>query len=89
MRRETVFLAVTPSLRLRIETTIENLLALLDEVDGDPDAEDGMMANRLSACRSTTPRPASWNMSWRTKATIGSQTSRTATLSFLAMARGR
>ena len=36
----TIFLAVTPSMRLRLETTIENLLVLLDEIDGDPDQED-------------------------------------------------
>ncbi|MEQ1952474.1 hypothetical protein [Mesorhizobium sp. CN2-181] len=35
----TTFLAVTPSMRLRIATTIENLIALLDEIDGDPDLE--------------------------------------------------
>ncbi|TIO11069.1 hypothetical protein [Mesorhizobium sp.] len=39
MRRQTVFIGMTPTLRLRIETTIENLLALLDEIDGDPDLE--------------------------------------------------
>lgn len=36
-----LFLAVTPSMRQRIEATIENLLALLDVIDGDPDFEDG------------------------------------------------
>lgn len=35
------FLAVTPSMRTRIEATIEHLLALLDTIDGDPDLEDG------------------------------------------------
>lgn len=35
----TTFLAVTPSMRLRIATTIENLIALLDTIDGDPDFE--------------------------------------------------
>jgi hypothetical protein len=37
----TTFLAVTPSMRLRIATTIENLLALLDTIDGDENLEDG------------------------------------------------
>jgi hypothetical protein len=37
----TTFLAVTPSMRLRIATTIENLIALLDEIDGDENPEDG------------------------------------------------
>lgn len=41
MTRATLFLAVTPSMRQRIEATIENLLALLDVIDGDPDFEDG------------------------------------------------
>lgn len=27
--------------RLRIEAAIESLIALLDEIDGDPDLEDG------------------------------------------------
>lgn len=36
-----IFLAVTPSMRTRIEATIEHLLALLDTIDGDPDLEDG------------------------------------------------
>lgn len=36
-----LFLAVTPSMRSRIEATIEHLLALLDAIDGDPDLEDG------------------------------------------------
>lgn len=35
----TLFLPVTPSLRMRIEATIEQLVALLDEIDGDPDME--------------------------------------------------
>ena len=37
----TTFLAVTPSMRLRLATTIENLIALLDEIDGDENLEDG------------------------------------------------
>ncbi len=37
----TAFLAITPSLRSRLETAIEHLLALLDELDGDPDLEEG------------------------------------------------
>ncbi len=40
MSRATLFLAVTPSMRHRIDTTIESLLALLDAIDGDPDLED-------------------------------------------------
>lgn len=36
-----LFLAVTPSMRHRIEDIIEHLLALLDTLDGDPDLEDG------------------------------------------------
>ncbi|TPN49350.1 hypothetical protein [Mesorhizobium sp. B1-1-7] len=38
--KTTVFLAMTPKLRLQLATTIENLIALLDEVDGDADLED-------------------------------------------------
>lgn len=34
-----LFLPMTASMRLRLEATIENLIALLDEVDGDPDIE--------------------------------------------------
>lgn len=41
MSRATLFLAVSPDMRSRIESTIENLLALLDVIDGDPDLEDG------------------------------------------------
>ncbi len=41
MSRETTFLAVTPSMRLRVETTIENLLLLLDEIEGDENLEEG------------------------------------------------
>lgn len=37
----TTFLAVTPTMRLRLATTIENLIALLDEIDGDENLEDG------------------------------------------------
>lgn len=36
----TTFLAVTPSMRLKLATTIENLIALLDEIEGDPDLEE-------------------------------------------------
>jgi hypothetical protein len=35
----TTFLAVTPTMRLRIATTIENLIALLDDIDGDENLE--------------------------------------------------
>lgn len=38
---QTVFLPMTASLRSGIEATIEHLLALLDEIDGDPDMEPG------------------------------------------------
>lgn len=41
MSRATLFLAVSPDMRSRIENTIENLLALLDVIDGDPDMEAG------------------------------------------------
>lgn len=33
--------APSPALRLRIEAAIESLIALLDEIDGNPDLEDG------------------------------------------------
>ena len=39
MSNPTVFIGMTPKLRLRIETTVENLLALLDEIDGDESLE--------------------------------------------------
>ena len=39
MANQTLFLALTPSLRATLATTIENLINLLDEIDGDPDAE--------------------------------------------------
>lgn len=39
MNRQTVFIGMTPTLRLRLETTIENLLGLLDEIDGGDDRE--------------------------------------------------
>ena len=35
----TVFLPLTPAVRLRLEATIEALVALLDLVDGDADFE--------------------------------------------------
>lgn len=35
----THFIGMPPSLRQRIETTVESLLALLDEVDGDENRE--------------------------------------------------
>ena len=34
------FKPLTPSLRARIEATIENLIALLDVIDGDADCEE-------------------------------------------------
>lgn len=36
---QTLFLPMTRSMRMRIEATIEQLVALLDEIDGDPDLE--------------------------------------------------
>jgi hypothetical protein len=36
----TLFLPVTRSMRKRLESAIESLVALLDEIDGDPDRED-------------------------------------------------
>lgn len=39
MTTQTTFLALTPSLRATLATTIENLINLLDEIEGDPDAE--------------------------------------------------
>ena len=38
MNRQTVFIGMTPTLRLRLETTIENLLGLLDR-EGDDERE--------------------------------------------------
>lgn len=35
----TTFLPVTPAMRQLIENVIEDLLLLLDEIDGDPDFE--------------------------------------------------
>ena len=35
----TLFLALTPALRLHVHTTIEALISLLDQIDGDPDLE--------------------------------------------------
>lgn len=35
----TVFLPVTRAMRMRIEATIEQLVGLLDEIDGDADLE--------------------------------------------------
>ncbi|MCH4560334.1 hypothetical protein [Mesorhizobium jarvisii] len=37
--KSTIFLAMTPKVRLQLATTIENLIALLDEIDGDADIE--------------------------------------------------
>lgn len=37
--RPTIFLALTPGLRTRLATTIENLIDLLDAIDADPDLE--------------------------------------------------
>ncbi|MBB3770996.1 hypothetical protein FHS55_001591 [Angulomicrobium tetraedrale] len=35
-----IFTAVTPAMRELIENVVEDLMLLLDEIDGDPDAED-------------------------------------------------
>jgi hypothetical protein len=37
---KTEFLAVTPGMRKRLEATVESLIALLDEIAGDPDLEE-------------------------------------------------
>lgn len=37
----TTFIAVTPTMRVLIENVIEDLMLLLDEIDGDTDLEDG------------------------------------------------
>jgi hypothetical protein len=36
----TVFLAVTATMRKRLQATIENLIALMDEIDGDENLEE-------------------------------------------------
>lgn len=36
----TTFITVTPTMRTLIENVVEDLLLLLDEIDGDPDLED-------------------------------------------------
>lgn len=38
----TAFLPMTPTLRARIEATIEHLVSLLDAVDDDPDLEPSL-----------------------------------------------
>lgn len=35
----TIFMPVTPAMRARLEATIDALVGLLDEIDGDPDFE--------------------------------------------------
>jgi hypothetical protein len=37
---QTAFLVVTPAMRKRLEATIESLIALMDEIAGDPDLEE-------------------------------------------------
>lgn len=32
-----LYVPLTPAMRIRIEATIEQLIGLLDEIDGDPD----------------------------------------------------
>lgn len=44
MANQTLFLALTPSMRATLATTIENLINLLDEIDGDPEAEPSLGA---------------------------------------------
>jgi hypothetical protein len=39
--KPTTFLPVTAALRSRLQATIENLIALADEIDGDENLEDG------------------------------------------------
>ncbi|AXS39703.1 hypothetical protein [Breoghania sp. L-A4] len=36
-----LWLTVEPQMRKRIEAAIDGLVALLDQIDGDPDLEDG------------------------------------------------
>lgn len=36
----TTFIAITPAMRVLIENVVEDLLLLLDEIDGDSDLED-------------------------------------------------
>lgn len=36
----TTFIAITPTMRQLIENVVEDLLLLLDEIDGDPDMEE-------------------------------------------------
>ncbi|MDI4657239.1 hypothetical protein [Xanthobacter autotrophicus] len=36
----TTFITVTPTMRSLIENVVEDLLLLLDEIDGEPDLED-------------------------------------------------
>lgn len=36
----TTFIAITPTMRQLIENVVEDLLLLLDEIDGDMDCED-------------------------------------------------
>ncbi|PPQ39425.1 hypothetical protein SAMN06265338_103276 [Rhodoblastus acidophilus] len=40
-RERTLFVEITPTIRRRLEATVENIIALLDELDGDADGEDG------------------------------------------------
>lgn len=40
-RQPIVYVPLTPAMRLRLEATIEQLIGLLDEIDGDADLEPG------------------------------------------------
>ncbi|TCK30145.1 hypothetical protein EV667_0232 [Ancylobacter aquaticus] len=49
----TTFIAITPTMRQLIENVVEDLMLLLDEIDGDVDCEDE--APRFAA--GDTPAP--------------------------------
>lgn len=38
--KPTTFIAITPTMRQIIENVVEDLMLLLDEIDGDVDCED-------------------------------------------------
>lgn len=40
MPETTMFLAITPVMRRRLVSTVENLIALLDDIDGDENLEE-------------------------------------------------
>lgn len=50
-------ISLTPAMRARIERTIQALIALLDEIDGDPDMEDtGDNEPSLAGCSTADDR---------------------------------